>query len=49
MPAEKVRRLALCTGKIYYDLIGEERRAGQRHVAVGRVELLYPFLSLIHI
>ncbi len=40
---DEVTRLVLCTGKIFYDLIGEERRAGQRHVAVGRVELLYPF------
>jgi 2-oxoglutarate decarboxylase len=40
---EKVRRLLLCTGKIYYDLIGHPAREGNEGVAVGRVELLYPF------
>jgi 2-oxoglutarate dehydrogenase E1 component len=39
----KVRRLILCTGKIYYDLVGHEDRARNEGVAVGRVELLYPF------
>jgi 2-oxoglutarate dehydrogenase E1 component len=40
---EDVRRLVLCSGKIYYDVVSSERRAAARHVAVGRVELLYPF------
>ena len=43
VPLEKVTRLVLCTGKIYYDLIGHELREGNESVAVGRVELLYPF------
>jgi len=38
----RVRRMLLCSGKIYYDL-AEKRRAGQRDdVAVVRVERLYP-------
>jgi 2-oxoglutarate decarboxylase len=50
---EQVTRLVLCTGKIYYDLVGHPDRAGNAAVAVGRVELLYPFpegqiLQLIH-
>jgi 2-oxoglutarate dehydrogenase E1 component len=40
---QKVTRLILCTGKIYYDLVGHTDRAGAEQVAVGRVELLYPF------
>jgi multifunctional 2-oxoglutarate metabolism enzyme len=40
---EKVTRLALCTGKIYYDLVGHSDRQDNDAVAVGRVELLYPF------
>jgi len=40
---EAVTRLLLCSGKIYYDLVGHEGRAEQRQIAVGRVELLYPF------
>ncbi len=43
VPAEKITRLLLCTGKIYYDLVGHERREGNEHLAVGRVEQLYPF------
>jgi 2-oxoglutarate dehydrogenase E1 component len=39
---EQVTRLVLCTGKIYYDLVGHSARPGHG-LAVGRVELLYPF------
>jgi 2-oxoglutarate dehydrogenase E1 component len=38
-----VRRLILCSGKIYYELAAHHDRADQREVAIGRVELLYPF------
>jgi 2-oxoglutarate dehydrogenase E1 component len=40
---ELVTRLVLCTGKIYYDLVGHPERASHPGLAVGRVELLYPF------
>ncbi len=40
---DKVERLILCTGKIYYDLVGHPLREGAEGLAVGRVELLYPF------
>jgi multifunctional 2-oxoglutarate metabolism enzyme len=40
---EQVTRLVLCTGKIYYDLVGHPDRQGNTGVAIGRVELLYPF------
>jgi 2-oxoglutarate dehydrogenase E1 component len=40
---DKVKRLILCTGKIYYDLVGHPDRLDQEGLAVGRVELLYPF------
>ena len=39
----QVTRLLLCSGKIYYDLVGHRSREGLSEVAVGRVELLYPF------
>jgi 2-oxoglutarate dehydrogenase E1 component len=39
----KVTRLILCTGKIYYDIVGSPKRENNEAVAVGRVELLYPF------
>ena len=40
---EKVTRLLLCSGKIYYDIIASTRRADTAHVKIGRIELLYPF------
>jgi len=36
-------RLVLCSGKVYYDLLLSPLRASAAHVAIGRVELLYPF------
>ncbi len=39
----KVTRLVLCSGKIYYDIVAHAAREGNAGVAVGRVELLYPF------
>ena len=41
--ADTVTRLVLCSGKVYYDLLASPRRATTPHVAIGRVELLYPF------
>ena len=43
VPIDRVRRLVLCTGKVFYDLVGHPRRAETPGVAIGRVELLYPF------
>jgi 2-oxoglutarate dehydrogenase complex dehydrogenase (E1) component-like enzyme len=40
---EAVRRLAFCSGKLFYDLAGHEAREGAREVAVARIEQLYPF------
>ena len=38
-----IRRLALCSGKIYYDIVGHQARAAASSVAVARLEQLYPF------
>jgi 2-oxoglutarate decarboxylase len=40
---EKVERLVLCTGKVFWDMDGSERRQAAENVAIARVELLYPF------
>jgi 2-oxoglutarate dehydrogenase E1 component len=40
---EQVRRLVLCSGKVYYDLAGHELRDEAKHVAIARIEQLYPF------
>jgi 2-oxoglutarate dehydrogenase E1 component len=41
-PATASRVLA-CTGKIYYDLVDERTKRGARHVAIIRIEELYPW------
>jgi multifunctional 2-oxoglutarate metabolism enzyme len=40
---EKVERLVLCTGKVYFDIDANERREAAENVAIARVEMLYPF------
>jgi multifunctional 2-oxoglutarate metabolism enzyme len=38
-----VRKLVLCSGKIYYDIAMHDERDAAEHIAVARVEQLYPF------
>jgi 2-oxoglutarate decarboxylase len=40
---DRVERLVLCTGKVYFDIDASERRAAAEDVAIARVELIYPF------
>jgi 2-oxoglutarate dehydrogenase E1 component len=40
---EKIRRVVLCTGKVYYDLFEEREKKGVDDVYLLRVEQLYPF------
>jgi 2-oxoglutarate dehydrogenase E1 component len=42
---ERVGRLVLCSGKVYYDIVGHELRSAADTVAVARIEQLYPFPS----
>ncbi|MEN5206122.1 2-oxoglutarate dehydrogenase E1 component [Stenotrophomonas sp. TWI700] len=41
--AKKVKRVVLCSGKVYYDLLEDQTKRGQDDVAIIRVEQLYPF------
>jgi len=41
--ASSIRRLVLCSGKVYVDLISSERRQSSTNVAICRVEQLAPF------
>ncbi len=41
--AKKVKRVVLCSGKVYYDLLEDQTKRGQDDVALVRVEQLYPF------
>ena len=38
-----VKRVLVCSGKVYYDLVNGRRERGADNVAIVRVEQLYPF------
>jgi 2-oxoglutarate dehydrogenase E1 component len=40
---DKITRLVFCAGKVYYDLLETRRSADLQHVAIARIEQLYPF------
>ncbi|HYD98429.1 MAG TPA: 2-oxoglutarate dehydrogenase E1 component, partial [Alphaproteobacteria bacterium] len=40
---EAVRRVVVCTGKVYYDLLAEHEARGVSDVALVRLEQMYPF------
>jgi 2-oxoglutarate dehydrogenase E1 component len=40
---DKIRRVVICTGKVYYDLLEEREKRGIDDVYLMRVEQLYPF------
>jgi 2-oxoglutarate dehydrogenase E1 component len=40
---DQATRLVVCSGKVYYDIAGHEAREEAKHVAVARLEQLYPF------
>jgi len=43
VPDEKMRRVILCSGKIYFDLYEEREKRGIKDIYLLRVEQLYPF------
>jgi 2-oxoglutarate dehydrogenase E1 component len=42
---DKVRRVVLCSGKVYYDILAEREKRGVNDIAIIRIEQLYPFPS----
>jgi 2-oxoglutarate dehydrogenase E1 component len=42
-PDDKIRRVVLCSGKVYYDLFEEREKRGLDDVYLLRIEQLYPF------
>jgi len=47
---DKIRRVVLCSGKVYYDLYEEREKRGVDDIYLLRVEQLYPFptKALVH-
>jgi len=43
LDGEKVERLIVCSGKVYYDLRAARRERGLENIAILRLEQLYPF------
>jgi len=43
VPDDKIRRVVLCSGKVYYDLYDEREKRGVEDVYLLRMEQLYPF------
>lgn len=43
LDAKKVKRVVLCSGKVYYDLMAARRDNKNNDIAIVRVEQLYPF------
>jgi 2-oxoglutarate dehydrogenase E1 component len=40
---KKVKRILLCSGKVYYDLIARKKSEDRKDVAIVRLEQMYPF------
>ncbi len=41
--ASKVKRVIMCSGKVYYDLVNTRKERGETDAAIIRLEQLYPF------
>jgi 2-oxoglutarate dehydrogenase E1 component len=42
-PENEIRRVVICSGKVYYDLLDEREKSGIDDVYILRIEQLYPF------
>jgi 2-oxoglutarate dehydrogenase E1 component len=50
VPDEKIRRVVMCTGKVYFDLYEEREKRGIDDIYLLRIEQLFPFptKALVH-
>jgi 2-oxoglutarate dehydrogenase E1 component len=42
-PDNKIKRVVLCSGKVYFDLMDEREKRGEQRIQIIRLEQLYPF------
>ena len=43
VPDHEIKRVVLCSGKVYFDLMEEREKRGENRIQILRIEQLYPF------
>jgi 2-oxoglutarate dehydrogenase E1 component len=43
VPDDQIKRVILCTGRVYFDLMDEREKRGETRIQMLRLEQLYPF------
>jgi 2-oxoglutarate dehydrogenase E1 component len=43
VPDNEIKRVVLCSGKVYFDLMDEREKRGENRIQILRIEQLYPF------
>jgi 2-oxoglutarate dehydrogenase E1 component len=43
VPDDQIKRVVLCSGKVYFDLMEEREKRGENRIQILRLEQLYPF------
>ena len=43
VPDNEIKRVVLCSGKVYFDLMEEREKRGENRIQILRLEQLYPF------
>ena len=46
VPDDQIKRVILCSGKVYYDLFEEREKRGEKSIQILRLEQIYPFPGL---
>jgi 2-oxoglutarate dehydrogenase E1 component len=43
VPDDQIKRVVLCSGRVYFDLMEEREKRGENRIQILRIEQLYPF------
>jgi len=43
VPDNQIKRVVLCSGKVYFDLMEEREKRGENRIQILRIEQIYPF------